>query len=63
MALLEKKIRSHMFSYLETSSYKKAHYLLSIKYISSQDRITLLKNIPTFVQGQREEEMPKDSVS
>lgn len=33
----------------------------SIKYISSQDTIISL-NIPTLVQGQREEEMPKHSI-
>lgn len=35
-------------------SHKEAHYLLSINYVSSQDRIVLL-NIPTFVQSQKEE--------
>lgn len=41
--------------------HKEAHYLLSIEYVSSQDR-TVLLNIPTFVQSQREEEMPKHSL-
>lgn len=39
-------------------SHKEAHYLLSIKYVSSQDRILSL-NSSVFVHGQREEEMPK----
>lgn len=37
---------------------QRAHYLLSISYISSQDRIILTK-IPTFVQGHREEQNAK----
>lgn len=42
-------------------SHKEAHYLLPIKYASPQERIILL-NTPTFVKGQREEEMPKHSI-